>query len=89
MNVYPNSNISALTDPSHPVYKAVESEFDHWFDAQPGYRQDPYQGWGEDEPPVQNKSGAIFDAIEAMIDEANETGSPVKISAFDVYALFQ
>lgn len=89
MKIYPGSSVNQLAQASHPVFQAVEKEFDYWFNNQPTWRRGPYQGWGEDEPVVCNKSGAIQDAIEALVDEADETGKPVVLAAFDLMAHFE
>lgn len=88
MYVYPNSDYFQLSAPSHPVFKAVEKRFDDWFDNSPSWIQETYVGWGMDEPPVFSKKGAIRQAIENLIEEADESGKPVKIGTFDIECAF-
>lgn len=88
MKIFPAADLDQLTDPAHPVFKAVEKEFNDWYDDAPSYQREAYEGYGDDPPPC-NKRGAIEDAIEGMIDEANATGKPVTVSLYDTAQHFQ
>lgn len=89
MKIYPNADLGIIAATSHPVFKAVEAEFNAWYDSAPNWIREAYDGYGEDEPGAFNREGAIDAAIEGMIDEANATGKPVDISKYDTAAHFQ
>lgn len=94
MKAYPNTDLSSITT-SHPLFKAVEQQFDEWYNhnTQPGAPlakdiKGCYYGYF-DEPACFSKVGAIEQAIEEMINEADETGKPVSVNTFDFDAVFQ
>jgi hypothetical protein len=88
MYVYPGQEMGLIGRLDHAVFAYVEAMFDQWYDDAPAWWREPYDGWGEDEPPVFLKRGAIEGAIEEMIYEADTTGQPVLIPLFDVEASF-
>jgi hypothetical protein len=82
--------------PSSTVFKAIEHLFDEWYDDECKHNPDVapcYNGWGEDEPAIYHKRGAIVDAIEAMIEIVHETNKKVLTSRdlmnMDLEACFQ
>jgi hypothetical protein len=95
MTVYPNSNLSQISSPSHAVFQYVEKKFDEWFEhnTQPGAPMGKdIQGmyYGEaDQPAIYSKKGAIQQAIENAIDQANEDNKPVLLSSFGIECAFE
>ena len=95
MKIYPNSDIATIAAVGHPVFLFVENLFNEWYDhnTQPGAPmgkdiEGMYNG-DADQPAIYSKNGAIIQAIEEMIDEADKTQMPVNISLFDVDACFE
>lgn len=73
-----------------PVFQYVENQFNSWIKAsnpaaeyKDKYFGDPELGGG-----IASKRGAIVDAIEAAITEADETGKAVDMRKFDYDAIF-
>jgi hypothetical protein len=65
---------------SSTIFKAVEYLFDEWYSFYSVNNRDVkgcYEGWGEDEPAIYYKRGAIVSAIESMIDTAIDTNKRV------------
>jgi hypothetical protein len=86
MNIYPNTNYSEVSRVDHPIFQAVENEFNNWIDnSNPALEY--HEQYFSDEA-IYSKKQAIQGAISEMIDEAQETGAPVKISSFDFDAVF-
>ena len=86
MKVYPNSNLLTLCNPSHPVFLAVEKEFWDWIDSTNPAQE--YEAMYFSDEAIFNKRGAIEQAIEDMINEANEENKPVIVARFDFDAVF-
>lgn len=85
MKVYPNSQISQLSSPSHPVFQYVERKFWNWIESAPKDVKDMY--FSEDA--IYDKRGAIVGAIENAVEEANEEGKPVDLAIFDLECAFE
>ena len=92
MKVFPNSSISQIGNSSHPVFKFVESKFWNWFkfNTQPGapMGRDIHDMYFSDDA-IYEVRGAVQQAIENAIEEANETGKPVELSTFDIECAFE
>lgn len=88
MKVYPNSDLAEIADTAHPIFKVVEKEFNDWFEAAPSWHTEAYEEQ-DDNGPMCSKKGAIEDAIEGMINEADGEGKPVDISKYDLIQHFQ
>lgn len=86
MLIYSNANYETMANPSHPVFIAVEKEFWAWLEQSNPANEYEEKYFGEES--IVNKRGAIEQAIEEMIDLANEDGTPVSIKSFDFDAVF-
>lgn len=86
MRIYPNSDLSNVTQKEDRIYKYVRGRFQHWINhPQRSEFRDMYYG----DEKVYDSSDAIAQAIEAALDEANETGRPVNLTTFDLEASFE
>ena len=85
MKVYPNSSIGQLSSPSHPVFQYIEQRFWRWIECASHDVKDMY--FSEDA--IYEKKGAIIQAIENVIEEANETGKPVILANADIECAFE
>lgn len=85
MQVYPNSTLSQIGNISHPVFKYVEGRFQSWISKAPKDVKDMY--YSEDR--IYTVKGAIRQAIENAMEQADETGKPVYLSSFDLECAFE
>ncbi len=85
---------------SSTIFKIVEHMFNDWWDkyTEPGAplwkdRIGCYNGWGEDEPAIFSKKGAIIGGIEIIIELAQEENlsrlTTADILKMDVECAFQ
>lgn len=87
MKIYPNQKNF------EKVEKYVEKRFNQWFEhntqpSAPGDYEAMYYGeFGQE--PIYSKADAIAQAIEEMINEAEQTGQPVNVRKFDIEASFE
>ncbi len=86
MYIYPNAVYGTMANPSHPVFQAVEAEFWKWLESSNPAME--YEAMYFSDEAVCNKRGAIEQAIEEMINEANEEGKAVLVRTFDFDAIF-
>lgn len=89
MRIFPKSDFVEISSPSHSVFKFVENRFWKWINQGYGERKEMYFGDPEFGGGIYDKKGAIQQAIENALDEANETGSPVSLFHFDLEAAFE
>lgn len=85
MMISPNSNIAQITSVSHPIFKYVEQKFWAWIESAPHEVKDMY--FSEDA--INDKKGAIIQAIENALEEAIEIGKPVNLANCDLAAAFE
>lgn len=85
MIVYPKSSLSQIGNVGHPVFKYVEGRFNSWISKAPKDMKDMY--YSEDR--INSVKGAIQQAIENAIEQADETGKPVYLSGFDLECAFE
>lgn len=87
MKVYPNSDFSKLSALDSPVFAAIEKEFDDFIEHSNPASEYEEMYFGDEA--IYSKKGAIRQAIEEMMDEADITGKPVDIKTFDLWGIFQ
>jgi hypothetical protein len=86
MLIYPNSNLTALGNVAHVVFQFIETQFHNWIESSNPANEYKEMYFGDEA--IYTKKGAIRQAIETAIDEANETGKPVDMKRFDYDAVF-
>ncbi len=87
MKLYPNQDQAVITNPAHPIFKFVESEFNTWIDGSNPASEYKEQYFGDEA--ILDKRGAIEDAINSALEQANEDQKPVDLGKFDLAASFE
>ena len=87
MLIYPNTNYQTAAKLDSPIFLAVEKEFWAWFENTNPASEYEEMYFGDEA--IYSKKGAILQAIEEMIDEADTTGKPVNLKTFDIDGIFQ
>lgn len=87
MKLFPNTDLSVIANPAHPIFKFIEKQFHEWMDGSNPASEYKKMYYGEDA--IYTKRGAIEQAIEAAQQEADETQKPVDLRVFDYDAIFQ
>lgn len=84
--IFPNADLSEISRMSHPIFQRVEKHFWEWIESSHPAAEYREKYFGDDA--IYTKRGAIEQAIEAALDEANEEKKPVRLSEFDFDAIF-
>lgn len=87
MTIYPNTNYETAARLDSAIFAAVENEFNNWIESSNPANEYDEMYFGEDS--IYTKKGAIRQAIEELIAEADETQKPVSFKHFDFDAIFQ
>ncbi len=87
MRIFPNQTLEQLNSFDHPVFQYVEKRFDDWIENSNPASENDEKYFGEDA--IYTKRGAIEQALENLIDEAQETGKPVDVTKFDLECAFE
>ena len=86
MKIYKNSNISELRKTSHPVFQAVETEFNKWIDSQDTETKEKYFS----EEAIYTVKGAIRDGIEYALDTLESENKPfMRVNEFDFWEVWE
>lgn len=86
MKIYPNTSILQVSETGSAIFLFVENKFNQWLKASNPANEYEEKYFGEEA--IASRKGAIVDALEAAITEADETGKPVDMGRFDYDAVF-
>lgn len=87
MFVYPNQTIEQLNSFENPVFQHIEKQFDEWLKHSNPAMEYEEKYYGDEA--IYTKRGAIAQAIENLIEEANESNKPVNVKTFDIECAFE